>query len=183
MQLLNSSAAVEIVRKIVVLIAAVHNLCIWAFHGTYSFATNERNKIHTLSAWALTLIILASIGFVIVPYITPHKRHDADSWDVPLTAPLCKWILASSKLTFFVYPKTIGLYYVYVERLFHIFKGNVYAFKKWQKRSLRSLLVALTLMWTVVVIANAERGHTFIAESNTSPTSTFKTICTRRAQI
>merc|ERR1712154_109318 len=62
---------------------------------------------------------------------------------------------------------TMGIYYVYIERLFLIFNGNVYAFPRWQKWTLRSLLVFMTLCWTLVVVVNAERGYTFLPDSNT----------------
>jgi len=156
------SEAFKIFRESVVVIAAVHNFALWTFHGTYSFGTNERNKIHSLSVWALTLITLACVVYVIVPYITVYND---DVWNVPLTAPLCKWIIALSKFSV-VYPKTIGLHYVYIERLFVIFKDNVYSFKRWQKWSLRGFLVVTTLMWTVVVLLNADDGYKYNAEKN-----------------
>jgi len=154
---------IETVRSTIVALAAIHNFLAWTFHGTYSYGTAERNKIHNLSVWALTLNALASIVYVLVPYLTVYN---ADTWNVPLTEEWCKWIIALSKLSV-VYPKTIGLYYVYIERLFLIFKGNVYAFPKWQKYTLRSLLVLMSVSWTIVVCVGAPHGSTFLEESNT----------------
>ena len=145
----------------IVLLVALHNIFTWIFHATYSCGTSERNRIHSLSVWALTLIMLTSINYVIVPYFTAFNN---DAGNIPLTAPLCKWIFFALKMCF-IYSKTIGLYYAYIERLFLIFQGNVYAFDKWQIWSLRGMLVLLTLIWTASGLFVDKIQ--FIEESNT----------------
>lgn len=55
-----------------------------------------------------------------------------------------------------VYSRTLGLYLVYIERLFHIFDGNIYAFRATTKWICRTILISLTLAVTGFFILNRE---------------------------
>jgi len=132
------NAAYELIIGIVTLIAALHNVCIWVFHATYTYCTPETNKIHSISVWAVALTTIASICFMTVPYVTVYNDTN---WNFPLNQTSCSWIVLSARLSHLIC-KSFSLHGLYAERLFHIFKGNVYAFKMWQMWSIRGFLFA-----------------------------------------
>lgn len=163
-QLDPGSFAVQSAREIVVCFVALHNLVLLISHGAYIVIAPDAytNKIHLLSLWAIILFTAASVCYVLVPWMTVYNH---ETFNLPITPSLCKWIIFSSKLSF-IYTKTVGLYYVYVEQLIHIFKGNVYGFKKWQILCMRGMVVLITIMWTLAALATAERGHKFSPMNN-----------------
>jgi len=162
MSLLDLNALpVQISRETIVGMAALHNICAWAFHITYTSVSPEKNRIHNLSVSAMTLITLSSVFFMVIPWLSSYN-----TWDLPITDRQCKWIVFATKLLF-IYPKTMGVYVVYIERLFHIFKDNVYAFQQWQKSLLRGLLGAVTLLMTGILFLNVGTSYEFNPSNST----------------
>lgn len=153
-------SVVDELRVGIVCLGVVHNTAIWIFHAVYTYEAPNINRIHSVSVSALTLVVAASINFAVVPYFT---TYNGQILDIPLSQAFCRWIVFSSKLCF-IYPKTVGLYYVYVERLIYIFKSNHYAFKKWQIWSMRGSLVLITMIWTVTALFVSEADYS--SESN-----------------
>jgi len=151
--------ATGLIREVVTGASALHNVIIWVFHLSYLFAT-KTNQMHLISFWGLTLVTAASIYYLLVPWFTSYNL-----WDVPLSETGCKWLMMTTKLSF-IYPKTLGLYFVYIERLFHIFRGKAHPFKNQQKWTLRAIIVGSTLMVTVVIFMSVDDGYIFDPDNN-----------------
>lgn len=97
---------------------------------------------------------------MLTPWFTAYKL-----WDVSLTDTSCQWIVSSIKLMF-LYPKSLGLYFVYFDRLFYIFKGSAHEFRRWQMYLLRAMLIGGTLCITLVVFLNAKDNYVLDPETN-----------------
>ena len=157
--------SVAISREIICALAAAHNVLVWIFHICYTSSSPNKNKIHWLSIYALTLTVIASIFVMVTPWFTSYKSGTSWSVNMTLTESSCQWIGIGIKLLF-LYPKSIGLYVVYFERLFYIFRDSAYAFKPLQQWSFRVLLIIPVTGCTILVYLNSE--HTYILDPVTN---------------
>lgn len=160
---LNSFFEYEAAVQIVHTVAFFHNFAIWLFHWTYSCHNPRQiNKIHRISVWALSIISIASFCFWATPFFAVYNDV---YWNIPLNQALCNWIRLPARLSY-IWSRTIGLYYVYITRLFDIFSGNIYAFHKWQMRSLLSSLAVITVFVTIAVPYQTLGASEYNAERN-----------------
>ena len=164
-------SSVETIRVLIVGLAAAHNVIVWIFHLCYTSFSPGKNRIHWLSIYALTLTVIASVVFTVAPWFTSsdsYKGTTSLNLKMTLTDSSCQWIAMSIKLMF-LFPKAIGLYFVYFERLFYIFRDSAYAFKPIQKWSFRMLLIIPVSFSTILVYFNKE--HTYVLDPDTNACS------------
>ena len=159
------ASSVAISRQLIVGFAALHNMIVWLFHICYTSLSPNKNKIHWLSVYALTLTVIASVCVMVTPWFTSYKSGTSWNVNLTLTESSCQWIGIGIKLLF-LYPKSIGLYVVYFERLFYIFRDSAYAFKPLQQWSFRMLLIIPVTGCTILVYLNSE--HTYILDPDTN---------------
>ena len=146
----------QVILEVVLAVAALQTLCLFLFHVTYSCCGTDTNQIHRLSVWALGLVLIASILIFVSTHIT---IYNSNTFKLPLSQVACEWILLTVRLSF-VYSKTLGLYVVYIERIIHIFKNNVYAFTKREIFSLRAIILLVTAAASMILIkSNSEVVH------------------------
>lgn len=151
----------EDLQYIVHSLALIHNLVIYIFHWTaICLSSDAHTRVHHLSIWALSIIFASSLLVWATPQITEYN-----DWDWPLSPALCHWIRLPVRLSY-LWSKMMGLYYVYIMRLFDIFRGNIYAFHRWQMYSLRYFIIAVTVLFTIGGTLQPIKDSDYDAERN-----------------
>jgi len=174
------ASSVQLIREVVVGLVAIHNAFVWLLHMCYTSVSAEKKKIHSLSVYALTLTSISSLSYMIVPWFTSFKSSTSWNLNLTLTDSACRWMGVAMKLLY-LYPRSIGLYVVYFERLFYIFSDSAYAFKPAQKYLLRVLLMVPTIFFTVLIYINSEEGYNL--DANWPDTNTCTIAFTRNGMI